>query len=96
MNMKDQNQTEKLNKKQQSIIVIVNGIPCPMVVNEEWHLSKIVKDALKETKNEGRDISAWTLKWNDQPLDLNKKVEEYDFPENAELYLSLSAGQGGK
>jgi len=32
--MKDQNQAEKLNKKQQSIIVIVNGIPCPMVVNE--------------------------------------------------------------
>jgi len=94
--MKNQNETEKLNKKQQNLIVIVNGNPCPIIVNEEWHISKVVEDALKETKNEGRNISDWTLKWNDQTLELTKKVKEYNFPENAELYLSLSAGQGGK
>lgn len=94
--MKDQVQTEKPNEKKRNLIVIVNGTPHPMEVNEEWHLSKVVSDALKDTKNEGRKIGDWILKWNDQSLDQNKKVKEYDFPENAELFLSLSAGQGGK
>lgn len=96
MKMKEENSDGKPNKKKLNLIIIVNGVPCPMDVNEEWHLSKVVKDALKETQNEGREISDWTLKWNDQTLDLDKKIEEYNFPDNAELYLSLSAGQGGK
>ncbi|MBN8675444.1 MAG: DUF2604 domain-containing protein [Chitinophagales bacterium] len=58
-------------------------------------LKKAVELALKESGNEGRPLSDWSVKWNGQMLDLEKKIKEYKFPECAELYLSLNAGQGG-
>jgi hypothetical protein len=32
------------------------------------------EQALKETGNEGRPLSDWSVKWNNQVLDMNKKI----------------------
>ena len=82
-------------KKEICLVFIVNGSPYKMEANIEWHLRKAVELALRETGNEGRPLSDWSVKWNNQVLDMNQKIEEFNFPECAELFLSLNAGQGG-
>ncbi len=77
------------------LIFIVNGTPAPVVVNKNCELKTAVVLALKESGNEARPYTDWGIKWNNTPLDLNKKIEDYHFPECAELFLSLNAGHGG-
>lgn len=82
-------------KKEICLVFIVNGTPFKMDAIIEWHLKKAVEVALKETGNEGRPLTDWTVKWNNQSLALDKKIEEFNFPECVELFLSLNAGTGG-
>jgi len=83
-------------EKEVCLVFIVNGSPHKMEARLEWHLRKAVEIALKATGNEGRPLSDWSVKWQNQALDINKKIEEFHFPECAELFLSLNAGQGGQ
>jgi len=91
---------EKEEKEKQpnliSLTFIVNGtetIVEKVNLNQPLHVS--VQKALEQTGNTGRPISEWQVLFNDQNLDSNKKVEEFKFPENAVIFLSLKAGQGG-
>jgi hypothetical protein len=84
------------NPNQRSLTFIVNGtetIVDHVNVNQPLHVA--VNKALQQTSNSGRPLGDWQVLFNDQPLDVNKKVEEFNFPDNAVIFLSLKAGQGG-
>jgi hypothetical protein len=92
--MKDEKNDK--NPNQRSLVFIVNGtetIVDPVNVNQPLHVS--VNKALQQTGNSGRPLGDWQVLFNDQPLDINRKVEEFNFPETAVIFLSLKAGQGG-
>lgn len=79
-----------------SLTFIVNGTETlveKVNVHQPLHVS--VNKALEQTGNTGRAISEWQVIYNDQTLDPNAKVEDFNFPENAVIFLSLKAGQGG-
>jgi Protein of Unknown function (DUF2604) len=78
-----------------SLKFIVNGSPVNIGVKLEELLSVAVVEALKETGNAGRALSAWDVKYQDKSLDVNKTVKELGLPDCAELYVSLKAGHGG-
>lgn len=78
-----------------TVKVIVNGTPTDVKTNVNAPLKSVVEKALEQTGNTGRPIEDWELKWNGQVLDPNKKVNDYNIPDGAELFLSLRAGQGG-
>ncbi len=87
---------EAKKDKQISLTFIVNGtetIVEKVNVNQPLHVA--VQKALDQTGNNGRPIGEWQVIYNDQTLDISKKIEEYHFPENAVIFLSLKAGQGG-
>jgi hypothetical protein len=90
---------EKEKEKQENLIAlhfIVNGTETlveKVNVNQPLHVS--VEKALAQTGNTGRPIGDWQVIFNDQSMDVSKKVEIYGFPENAVIFLSLKAGQGG-
>jgi len=51
---------------------------------------------LKQTGNEGQPLSNWELKdVKGAALDVNKKIEDFHFPCDVKLFLSLKAGVGG-
>ena len=80
-----------------SLTFIVNGsetIVEKVNIHEPLHVP--VQKALVQTGNTARPIGDWQVIYNDQTLDTNKKVEDYKLPENAVIFLSLKAGQGGK
>lgn len=87
------------NEKQPNLIsltFIVNGtetIVEKVNVNQPLHVS--VQKALDQTGNTARLIGDWQVIYNDRTLDTNKKVEDYNFPKSAVIFLSLKAGQGG-
>ena len=79
-----------------SLTFIVNGTETKVdKVNIHEPLHVAVQQALNQTGNSGRPIADWQVIYNDQTLDISKKVEEFNFPENAVIFLSLKAGQGG-
>jgi hypothetical protein len=78
-----------------TVKVIVNGTPTDAKTNVNAPLKSVIEKALEQTGNTGRPIEDWELKWNGQVLDPNKKGNDYDIPDRAELFLSLRAGQGG-
>ena len=93
--MKDKN--EEKNENQTSLLFIVNGTETlveKVNVNQPLHVS--VQKALQQTGNNGRAIGDWQVIYNDQTLDINRKVEEYNFTKNGVIFLSLKAGQGGE
>lgn len=84
------------NANQRSLTFIVNGTETVVEqvnVNQPLHVS--VNKALQQSGNSGRPLGDWQVLYNDQPLDINRKVEEFNFPDNAVIFLSLKAGQGG-
>ncbi len=79
-----------------SLTFIVNGTETIVEkVNIHQPLNIAVGKALKQTGNTGRPLSEWQVIYNDQTLDATKKVEEFEFPVDAVIFLSLKAGQGG-
>lgn len=77
------------------LTIIVNGTPTIVKVNQNAPLKTAAQKALEQTGNTGRPIEDWTMKWNDQILDMSKKIKDFDFPADVELFLSLKAGVGG-
>lgn len=79
-----------------SLTFIVNGtetIVEKVNIHQPLHVS--VQKALELSGNTGRPISDWQVFYDDQNLDTNKKVEDFNFSDNAIILLSLKAGQGG-
>lgn len=54
-----------------------------------------VEKALKEKGITGRPTSNYLVKWNDNNLDTTKKVEDFKFPEDVKIFISLKSGEGG-
>ena len=83
------------NKNKDTMTVVVNGVPTEVTFNKNAPLHTIVPEALRETGNSGPP-ERWEIK--DQAgnlLDGNKKIEDFKFPDNVTLFLSLKAGVGG-
>ena len=79
-----------------SLTFIVNGTETiieKVNINQPLHVA--VNKALEQTGNTGRPISDWQAIFNDQTIDINKKIEDYNFPKDTIIFLSLKAGQGG-
>lgn len=83
------------NEKFITLKFIVNGTPTVLKVNENSPLKSAVEKAIQQTGNTGRPIEDWIVKYKDKPLDISRKIKEFNFPENAEIFVSLKAGQGG-
>ena len=80
-----------------SLTFIVNGKEVTIEkVNIHQPLKVAVMKALEETGNTGRELSDWLVKWNDQDLNISMKVEEFHFPADAKIFVSLKSGKGGE
>ena len=63
---------------------------------ENYPLSAIIPDALRQTDNSGQPPANWELRDADGTLlDLDKKVGDYGFSDKTRLFLNLKAGVGG-
>ena len=79
-----------------TITVIVNGTPTEVEANEHAPLRTIIPRALEQTGNSGQPPDQWELKDAlGNLLDLDRKIGDYNFPEDVKLFLSLKAGVGG-
>jgi hypothetical protein len=65
-------------------------------VNINQPLKVAAEKALNQTNNTGRDLSEFQAKYNNNDINLSHKVEDFRFPPDATIYLSLKIGQGGK
>ena len=82
--------------KKISITVVVNGQPTVVDAIGDAPLGAIIPDALRQTENSGQPSGNWELRDAEgNLLDLDKKVEDYGFPEKVRLFLNLKAGVGG-
>ena len=88
---------EVKNQNQISLTFIVNGKETEVEkVNIHQPLKVSVEKALEQTGNTGRELSDWQVKLNDNELDVTKKVEDFEIPFDAKIFISLKAGQGGR
>ena len=77
------------------LVVIVNGQPTTVRANPHAPLRSIVEKALEQTHTTGQPPENWELNYNGSVLDLGAKIESFNLPANAELFLNLKAGIGG-
>lgn len=97
INLKKIIMKEDKKQIQISLTFIVNGKETKVEkVNLHQPLKVPVEKALDQTGNTGRPLSDWQVKWNDNELDITKKVEDFNFPSDAKIFISLKAGQGGE
>lgn len=64
-------------------------------VNVNQPLQVSVQKALDNTGST-RPINEYEVLYNNTKLDISQKVESYNFPEDALIFVSLKTGQGGK
>jgi hypothetical protein len=84
------------NPNEISITVVVNGQSTQVDVNENAPLRTIIPKALHQTGNSGQPPENWELRDADgNLLDLDKKIEDYNFSADVRLFLNLKAGVGG-
>ena len=82
--------------KKISITVVVNGQPTVVDAIGDAPLGTIIPVALRQTENSGQPSENWELRDAEgNLLDLDKKIEDYGFPEKVRLFLNLKAGVGG-
>ncbi|MDE0231638.1 MAG: DUF2604 domain-containing protein [bacterium] len=82
--------------KKTPITVVVNGQPTIVDAVSIEPLGAIIPVALRQTGNTGQPPENWELRDPDgNLLDLDKKIEDYGFPEKFRLFLNLKAGVGG-
>jgi hypothetical protein len=86
-------------KKQHNLIELkfsVTGKPITIKkVNINQPLEVSVQKALKETGSI-RAIEEYEVLYNNNKLDIFQKVETFNFPSDAVIFVSLKTGQGGK
>ena len=88
---------EVKNQNQISLTFIANGTETEVEkVNIHQPLKVSVEKALDQTGNTGREFSDWQVRWNDIKLDITKKVEDFNFPPDAKIFISLKEGIGGQ
>ena len=78
----------------QTITVIVNGVPKSIEVNIHAPARTIVAKALEG--HSGRPPEDWELRdEHGNVLDLDRKIEDYNFTADTKLFLNLTAGVAG-
>jgi hypothetical protein len=78
------------------LAVVVNGEPTLVAIDEKAPLGAIIPVALEQTHNIGQPPENWELHdAHGNPLDINRKIKDFHFPEDVRLRLSLKAGIGG-
>jgi Protein of Unknown function (DUF2604) len=78
------------------LTIVVNGTPTKVEADVQAPLGSVIPKALDQTGNEGQPPENWELKdAKGVALDVKKKIEEFHFPCDVTLFLSLKAGIGG-
>jgi len=78
------------------LIIVVNGQPVEIEVNEHAPLGSVIERVLHLSGNDGQPPDAWQLRdAAGAELDLDKKIGEYQFAPGTTLFLNLKAGVGG-
>lgn len=84
-------------KKKETLTIVVNGQPVEVEANENAPLKSVIGKALELSGNVGQPPENWELKdASGALLDLDKKIGEYNFPNDVKLFLSLKAGVAGE
>lgn len=84
------------SKNKVELVFIVNGTPVPQEVNENQPLHSVLGALLAAAGVAGEaDKERWEFKFNDQPLDSNKKIGAFGFPPAAQIFVNLKAGVVG-
>jgi hypothetical protein len=78
------------------IAIVVNGTVALVEANPHAPLHTVIPRALQETGNSGQPPENWELRdAAGTLLDTSKKIEDFHFPADVRLFLSLKAGVGG-
>ena len=87
---------EKKQHNQINLKFSVTGKPVTIEkVNFNQPLQVSVQKALNETGST-RPIEEYDVLYNNNKLDITQKVETFNFPSDAVIFVSLKTGQGGK
>lgn len=80
----------------QELVVVVNGQQTTVEVEPHAPLQTIIPKALEQTGNTGQPPTNWELRDAEGSLlNLSQKIEDFQFPADAKLFLNLKAGIGG-
>jgi hypothetical protein len=78
------------------LVIVVNGSPTTVEANIHAPLHTIVPKALEQTGNTGQPPENWELRdAAGVELDLQRKIETFNFAPDTKLFLNLRAGVGG-
>ena len=77
------------------VTIVVNGQPTAVRANPRAPLLTVIEKALSETQNTGQPATNWELNYEGTILDPAAKIESFNFPAGATLFLNLKAGVGG-
>lgn len=84
-------------ERQISVTVVVSGQSERVRVNSNQKLEHLVKEALRETGNQGQGPSDWELRLeNGTLLDQQQRAGEAGVVDGMTLFLSPKAGAGGE
>ncbi len=90
-------ENDKGHGNQTTLTFIINGKEIVLDnINLNEPLRAAVEQALSKSGSTGRPLSDYLVKYNDQDLDINKKVGDYHFPKDAKIFLTLKSGEGGE
>lgn len=79
-----------------TLVVVVSGQPVSIKANVHQKVEHLVKEALRESGNEGQLPSQWELRRSDGGLiEQELSLEAAGITEGMTLYLSPGAGAGG-
>lgn len=85
-----------MNPNKIEIVVVVNGQPVVVDANLNAPLRTVIPKALEASGNSGQPPTNWELRSADgELLDLDLKIEDFQFPADVKLFLNLKAGVGG-
>ena len=80
-----------------TLTVVVNGNPVEVEANPHAPLRTVIEKALHESGDVARPPGDWELKDKaGNVLDPGRKIEDYHFPNDVRLFLSLKAGVAGE
>lgn len=88
--------SEKPHPERITVTVVVSGQPVTVHVNTQEKVEQIVRQALRESGNEGQPPGEWELRTVDGTLiDQNQRVADAGITNGTTLFLAPRAGVGG-
>lgn len=74
---------------------VIDGKTYPVTQNENSPLKAAVQKALDDANVVTPPIDKWYGTWENEKLDFNNKIKDYNFPEGAIIKLFQEPGMGG-